>query len=90
MTRLKDFRISAQKLCELFDIDEETLHRWNREGLKYARVNRKSYSLKKAFDWYRYNKTIPLTDFDFDALIRDFDWDALSKELTNYFKEIAL
>ena len=77
MTRLRDFRISAQKLCELFGIDEETLQRWNREGLRHARINRKSYCLKKAFNWYKDNKTIPLTDWDWNSLSRGFDLDGL-------------
>jgi hypothetical protein len=71
MTRLKYLKISAQKLRELFGIDTETFHRWNKEGLKNTKINRKSYSLKRAFNWYKENKVIPVTDFDFDALSKE-------------------
>jgi len=71
MTRLRNLKISAQKLRELFGVDTETFQRWNRQGLKHAKINRKSYSLKKAFNWYRDNKALPMAEYDLDDLFKD-------------------
>jgi len=68
--------------------------------LKYTKINRKSYSLKNAFNWYKANKVILMPDLDWDALYReidrefaelpdwDIDFDALYKEIDKELAEL--